>query len=95
MIARTATRVYFNDLRTCSFSDVLVDSITRIKLENSRVKSLVEFFYTKWAILASPLKQGREEITSAMHSNCDSCESILNQYAGTAQTPIGMLYTET
>ena len=54
----------------------------------------MEFFDTKWTILASLLKQSREEVTLAMRSNCDSCESILNQYVGTAQVRIGLLYIE-
>ena len=62
MIAQRTTRVYFSNLLAM---DLLVEDVTRVKLENSRVKSFHQFFHTKWTILASPLKEdGRRNYIS-------------------------------
>ena len=67
MVAQRTTRVYFTNLLAM---DVLLEGVTRVKLENSRVKSLIQFFHTEWAILASPLKEDerRNYISNAFQS---------------------------
>ena len=77
-----ATRVNLTNFITTS---ILVENVTYTNI-----------FHTEWTILATPLKENerRYYIILVMHSNRGSRESNLNQYVGTARSPIG-IYTET